>query len=157
MPDQAVFEQQVREHYQRIGKLSKFALEMKFFNGECLGCAPVGYLNVTKDYQKYVEKDEVKAPIIQVAFRLAGDGNMSLRAILKIVTDLGLTSRNGKKLGPSALWSILTNPFYMGQIRHDGFLRTGNHEPIVDERLFQKVQNNLTNRSKQKSSPLISQ
>lgn len=148
MATQTISEEEIKEFYRQTGKLSKFALDMKFHNGECLGCAPVGYVNVVKDGQKWVVRDEFKAPIIQVAFRLAGDGNMSLRAILRMVTDLGLTSRNGKKLGPSALWNILTNPFYAGQIRHDGFLRTGNHEPIIEDKLFQKVQLNLSRRSK---------
>ena len=96
-------------------------------------------------------KDEFKAPIIQVAFRLAGEGNMSLRAILQRVTDLGLTSRNGKTLGTSTLRGILTNPFYMGQVRHNGLVRSGKHEMIIDERLFLNVQDNLAKRSKTKT------
>jgi len=68
---------------------------------------------------------------------------MSLRAILQRVTGLELTSRNGKILGTSALRGILTNPFYMGKVRHNGFVRSGKHEMIIDERLFLNVQENL--------------
>lgn len=139
-----------KNYFREAGKLLKQAMEQKARAGDIPGCAPVGYKNVTKDGQKLIEKDEFKAPIVQVAFRLSGDGNMSLRAILKLVTDLGLTSRNGKKLGPAALWGILTNPFYAGKIRYNGIVRNGNHEPLIDEELFQKVHENLSHRCKSK-------
>jgi hypothetical protein len=137
-------------YYQTTGKLAKLVLDLKLAYGYFPGCAPVGYKNVTDGDRKYVEVDPEKASAIEVAFRLAGDSDLSLRAILRTVTDLGLTSRNGKKLGPSALWSILTNPFYMGIIRYDGRTYEGNHEPIIAEKLFQKVQKNLSDRCKTK-------
>jgi hypothetical protein len=138
-------------YYQTTGKLAKLVLDLKLVYGYFPGCAPVGYKNVTNGDRKYVEIDPEKASAIEVAFRLAGDSDLSLRAILKTVTDPGLTSRNGKKLGPSALWSILTNPFYMGIIRYDGRTYQGNHEPLIDEKLFQKTQKNLSERAKTKT------
>ena len=140
-----------KEFFTAAGKLSKLALQQKVFYGEIIGCAPVGYKNIEKDGRKCAVVDPTKAPYVQVAFHLAGDSNMTLPSILKMVTDLGLTSRNGKPLGPAALWGILTNPFYVGKIRHQGETLDGRHESIVSEELFEKVQKNLSKRSKSKA------
>jgi site-specific DNA recombinase len=39
-----------------------------------------------------------------------------------------------------ALYALLTNPLYVGKIRHKADLYQGEHEPVVDAEVFQKVQ-----------------
>jgi hypothetical protein len=137
-----------KEYFREVGKLSKQAMEKKARTGDFPGCAPVGYLNKTEGERKFVIVDEMKAPLVQEAFRIAADGDVSLRTILKTVTQQGLTSRNGKPLGVSALWKILTNPFYTGKIRYGDELLPGNHTSIVSEENFKRVQKVLRSRCK---------
>ncbi len=137
-----------KEYFREAGKLSKQAMEQKAKAGDMPGCAPVGYLNKTERGRKYVAVDEAKAQLVQETFELAAEGNLSLRKILKIVTEKGLTSRNGKTLGVSALWKILTNPFYMGLVTFNGEEYPGNHQPIITKEAFQKVLENLKCRAK---------
>ena len=64
------------------------------------------------------------------------------------------TSRRGKLQGGKPFTDvginrILTNPIYVGKIRHNDQLYDGQHEPIVPVRLFEKVQRTIaSNRGK---------
>lgn len=74
------------------------------------GCAPVGFRNRRDaDGQPYIEEDPALAPLVAQAFRLRAEG-MPIRAILAELTPMGLVSRNGKPMGPSALLAVLRNP-----------------------------------------------
>jgi len=54
--------------------------------------------------------------------------------------DEGLKSPTGKRLARNTLHNMLTNPFYAGQIIWNKKIYPGNHEPIVSQELFDKVQ-----------------
>lgn len=136
-----------KQYFKKVGSLSKLALERKAQSGDFPGCAPVGYKNsYDNSWKKVIIIDPEKAPLVQIAFRLVGESNLPLREVLRTVTKLGLRSRNDKPLGPSALWGILTNPFYTGYIRFHNQVLLGNHEALVDQGLFENVQANLVNR-----------
>ncbi|GIW90220.1 MAG: integrase [Pirellulaceae bacterium] len=54
-------------------------------------------------------------------------------------------TKKGKTLGgrlfdKGSLYSLLTNPLYIGQVRHKGDVYPGEHEPIVEVEVFQQVQ-----------------
>src|SRR6202795_2808590 len=54
-------------------------------------------------------------------------------------------ARNGKPSGGNsffrgALYVLLSNPIYIGEIRHKGVRHPGLHEPIVDRELWDKTQ-----------------
>jgi hypothetical protein len=54
-------------------------------------------------------------------------------------------ARNGKPSGGNsffrgALYVLLSNPIYIGEIRHKGVRHPGLHEPIVDRELWEKTQ-----------------
>ena len=56
---------------------------------------------------------------------------------------------SGKEFTDSAILRLLTNAFFMGQIRHNDQLYAGQHKPIVPVDLFQRVQHTLdANRGK---------
>jgi DNA invertase Pin-like site-specific DNA recombinase len=55
---------------------------------------------------------------------------------------------NGKTSGGNlffrgALYVLLSNPIYIGEIRHKGVRHLGLHEPIVDRELWEKTQRSL--------------
>src|SRR5271163_2540986 len=54
-------------------------------------------------------------------------------------------ARNGRKSGGNAffrgaLYELLANPIYLGEIRHKGTRHPGLHEPILDLELWDKTQ-----------------
>lgn len=110
------------------------------------GCAPLGYRNAWDGGKKVIVVDEAMAPLVQEAFHLAAEGQLSLRKILEIMNQKGLRSRNGKLLNVSSLWSLLMNPFYTQWMRFQGELLRGTHPQLVDEELFQCVQQRLSRR-----------
>ena len=62
-----------------------------------------------------------------------------------------LVAKNGKQSGGNpffrgALYELLSNPIYIGEIRHKGVCHPGLHESIVDRKLWDATQ--LTLRSK---------
>jgi len=77
----------------------------------------------------------------------------SLLSVLKEINSHGWTyktwvSKKGRPMGglsfdKSSLHRLLTNPVYIGKIRHKEEVYNGEHEPIVDAKLFDEVQQRL--------------
>jgi site-specific DNA recombinase len=55
--------------------------------------------------------------------------------------------RGGKPFSRGALYHLLSNPIYVGQIRHKKELYPGQHEAIVNRNLWQRVQQRLNGRA----------
>ncbi len=120
----------------------------KATHGEMPGCAPLGYRNVRDHLGSRIEIDGETAPKVRAAFDLAASGRLSLRQVLKVVKEDGMRSRNGRPLGVSGLWYLLTNPFYAGYVRYGGETLPGKHPALVDAVAFDKVQEGLFRRKK---------
>jgi site-specific DNA recombinase len=77
----------------------------------------------------------------------------SVRLLMEDLNRRGVRSkvrvaRNGKPSGGNsffrgALYVLLSNPIYIGEIRHKGVRHRGLHEPIVDRELWDKTQRSL--------------
>ena len=117
------------------------------------GTVPLGYDSVNK---KLVPNDN-EARIVRRLFELYRE-HRSLRAVqeqamvLGLKTKLRLASRSGRSSGRADfscghLKTILSNPLYVGRIRHRREIYEGQHEAIVDEALFSEVQDLLKSRS----------
>ncbi|MBL8821962.1 MAG: recombinase family protein [Planctomycetia bacterium] len=52
-------------------------------------------------------------------------------------------SKGGMEFTRTSLWNLLTNPLYFGQVRHKDNVYAGEHEAIIDEVLWQRVQTQL--------------
>jgi site-specific DNA recombinase len=57
-------------------------------------------------------------------------------------------AKGGRPFDKGTLYALLTNPLYIGKIKHKADLFQGQHEPIVDGELFQKVQATLQRNSR---------
>src|SRR3989344_1886070 len=110
--------------------------------------APLGYKNITKQDptieragQKIVVKDPNVAPLVKKAFELYATGNFSVYDITDILYEKGLRTKNSRKFTFSRMYEVLRNPFYIGEI-HWGkvHLKEGKHEHLIDDYLFNKVQ-----------------
>lgn len=51
--------------------------------------------------------------------------------------------KGGRPFDKGTLYALLTNPLYIGKVKHKADLFPGEHEPIVDPLLFEKVQATL--------------
>ncbi len=53
------------------------------------------------------------------------------------------TTQGGRPFDKGSLYALLTNPLYIGQVRHQGAMYPGEHEPIVETAVFEQVQATL--------------
>ena len=68
-----------------------------------------------------------------------------VRLLRKDVTSQGILSVSGKIFSRGALYKMLSNPIYIGQIRHKGICYPGQHEAIIDQMLWEQVQQHMAN------------
>ncbi|MBI2639021.1 recombinase family protein [Candidatus Peregrinibacteria bacterium] len=121
----------------------KRSLEQKLRNGEWIGRARVGYLNIDlPNEKKSVVLDPDRAPLIKKAFEWYSTGNYSTSQITTMLKEAGLTNNTPKKaiLNKSTVAEMLQEPFYYGEMRVKGKHYPHNYEPIVARWLFDKCQ-----------------
>jgi site-specific DNA recombinase len=82
-------------------------------------------------FERYLELGSVRL--------LAND--LRLRGIISSVrvTRSG-KARGGKQFSRGALYHLLSNPIYLGEIRHKRERHPGQHEAIVSRELWERVQ-----------------
>jgi site-specific DNA recombinase len=129
----------------------------KAANGGTNGLAPVGYLNVRVEHEgkqiNTVQLDPKRAPLVRKAFELYATGDYGLERLEATMADLGLTARAcgrwpERPVSFKWLHRMLKDPYYLGYVPYKGELYPGRHEPIVDQRLFDRTQEVLDLRSK---------
>lgn len=128
-----------RNYINNLSDEVKKGMDGKLRNGGWPGSAPIGYKNnpTTRD----IDIDEERAPFIRKAFELYATNVHSLKEITDMLHKEGL--RQGLKDKPvskATLHHTLKNPFYIGTMIWKGKSYRGKHEPLVNEDLFEKVQ-----------------
>jgi DNA invertase Pin-like site-specific DNA recombinase len=106
--------------------------------------APTGYLN---DHEtKTIVPDPDRFELVQRMYRLILTGAYTTRQVWEIATkewNLRTKQRKRRGGGPlvlSAVYRILTNPFYAGVIPWEGKTYPGKHVPMVTLAEFERVQ-----------------
>jgi site-specific DNA recombinase len=138
----------------------KRKIEQKLHDGEFPGKSPIGYQNISetdgngKVISKNIVPDPVRSKYIVKAYELRLEGK-SFRTIAKILKEDGLRA-NTKLQGivsQSQIETMLRNPFYYGVMKYSGGLYPHKYEPIIDKRLFDKVQalNEVRNNERDKT------
>lgn len=109
--------------------------------------APTGYRNHGKGKPKTV--DPAQGPKVREAFELYATGDYSLVTLLAHVHAAGLLNTRGRPLNRATLASVLRNRFYVGELlyRRTGEIFKGQHEALIDRRLFDQVQRVLDGRT----------
>ena len=110
--------------------------------------APLGYLNNHKT--KGIEVDLERAPLVRKGFELYSIGEYTLKALAKTLEQAGLRSYKGNVLTVSCVQRMLINPIYYGVFKFNGEIYEGTHEPIIPKKLFDSVQQVMSNRGKKK-------
>lgn len=130
------------------------AMRLRAAEGKHMGLVRIGYQSVYRpDGTVSLEVVPEIAAQIRHIFELAGTGTYSLRMLVTEADQLGLRSRKGQRFWASNLHAILRDPLYKGFIRFDGIIAKGRHEPIVDETLWDRVQESLTSRWRSAGKP----
>ena len=131
------------------------------------GLVPLGYDVI--DRRLEVNQSEAQK-VLEIFRRYLELG--SVRFLMEELDRRGIRSKvrvakNGKTSGGNsffrgALYVLLSNPIYIGEIRHKGIRHPGLHEPIVDRELWEKTQRLLRSqavrggsRTKAVASPLM--
>ena len=116
----------------------------KFEHGWLPGMAPVGYVNDIGT--KTIVPDQDRFRLVRRMWDLMLTGAYSPRRIWEIATrELGLRTRRRKRIGGSplslsAVYKVLTNPFYAGVLTWNGRTYAGKHTPMVSLMEFDRVQ-----------------
>ena len=95
---------------------------------------PVEAETVRHIYQRYLELRSV---------RLLRDDLDQRGIVSKIRVSRSGNRTGGKTFSRGALYELLSNPIYIGEIRHKQERHPGQHEPIVDRELWECVQRQL--------------
>ncbi len=119
-------------------------LRQKARLGHFPGTAPTGYLNDVR--AKTIVVDRRKSKTIRAAFELYSKGNYRLEDISNFLFKQGVKSTGDKPLHKDRAKFILSNPFYYGVFRYNGDIYEGKHKPLIEKRLWDKVQNVLIER-----------
>ena len=116
--------------------------------GKWQGRAPIGYLNTRDETNKAtVIADPERAPIVKKLFEEYATGCHSLRSIWKLAQEMNLDSfrsKTKKSISRVAVYNMLTNPFYYGEMVVKGQVIPHIYEQLIDKSLFDKVQDLLS-------------
>ena len=110
--------------------------------GRLMGKAPFGYINRSKeDGRKYVVLKEPQASALRWAFNEIAKGVFAADQVRQ-----KMNAQSPTKLSRSAFHVAIRNPLYYGKIfiakfqDEEAHLVQGQHEPLISEELFHKVQ-----------------
>ncbi len=142
---------QSKYYVDSLSENTKRGLRQKVRRGEYPSLAPVGYINDPRT--KTIMVDRKRAPIIRRAFELYAQGNMRLEDISDFLAREKILTRGGKRIHITRTTFILKNPFYVGLFRYAGEIYEGKHEPIIAKKLFDRVQEILTQKSRPHHKP----
>lgn len=121
-------------------KATKDGIHASLLQGKCTNKAPRGYKNIkVDDYDKYVEIDEQKAPIIKWIFSEVAKGTQTPSYIRRLVE-----RRYGWKINKNSFMDMLRNHFYIGEVfvpSYNGSKEKyvdGKHDAIIERDVFFK-------------------
>lgn len=108
---------------------------------------PPGYKTIGEKGHKTHIIDDSKSGLVKNMFDLYATKNYSLSKLTKKMYDDGLRNAFGNKIVKSRIHKLLSDPFYIGKIRWNGEINQGNQDKLINDDLFNKVQEILTNKS----------
>ena len=105
------------------------------------GRPPYGYVNVRIDGRSIIEIHPENGAVIRRVFELYGYHSHTLDTLGDALINEGLEYQpTAPKIGRSKLYAILTDRAYIGEIKFRGQWCQGSHEPLIDQKLWIRVQ-----------------
>jgi hypothetical protein len=103
------------------------------------GVVSLGYIR--NKLNKSIEPDPERAPIIRALFELYSQGDKSIDNVHEFAQKARLTyPRSGRIISRSEVERLLKKVFYAGKFYWNDMLYQGDHPPLVDPDLFDRVQ-----------------
>lgn len=116
------------------------------------GFVPMGYDHHSEPEKRGLVINSCEAKEVQAIFELY-DQHSCLRTVCEKAANRGIRSkhrtlangkaRGGRIMSRGQIHYLLTNPIYVGRIRHKNQVWPGQHEPIINEELWERVQAKL--------------
>lgn len=142
----------------------KFAFKQKVEEGYTLATYTQCYGYERKIHEKDITINPTEAKVVKRIFEMYANGKSFTEIAKMLNAEAVPTKLNGKEVKkrgtnepyviqsvwmPKTIRLILSNPVYIGKVRYhvnskDGFVANGNHEPIIDEKLWNTVQERLS-------------
>lgn len=139
-----------RNYINNLSEEVKKGMYQKLKKGGLPGMAPIGYRNNIENHE--VVLDEAQWKLVRRIFELCATGRYSLTDLTAISKKEGLRYwQYDRPIGRSAVYHLLTNPFYYGVIRWGNQLVAGKHEPIISKALFERVRTVLGGQNRPRS------
>src|SRR3989339_1675631 len=129
---------QSKYYVDSLSENTKRGLRQKVRRGECVGLAPLGYLNDRLNKKAII--DPKVAPIIKELFEFYSKGNSTFESLSLFLESKGVISRGDIPIHKSRITFILSNPFYCGFFRFNKEIYQGIHQPLITKKLFDEVQ-----------------
>ena len=131
-----------------VGKGVRRGINKKAAMGWRPARAPLGYLNTKTNLkgEQEIYNDPIRFPLMKGTFQRMLTENYTTPKLLNVANkELHLTmpatkKRLEHKLQLSTLYRILTDPFYYGWYRWNGEWIKGNHEAMITEEEFDRIQ-----------------
>jgi len=136
-------------------------MKQRAMSGLQNGDVPFGYRkcdeNCPPEHKGKIHIVEAEAEAVKRLFQLYASGGWSLSGLAAWLNEQGFRTRNKREIreadgksviGPrhftlySVRW-LLHNPFFRGKVQYHGQLYNGQHEALIDEKLFNQVQGRL--------------
>ena len=136
---------------------TKRGLREKARQGIYPSSAPLGYVNNPRT--KTIAVDRRNAPVIRKAFEMYAENKYRLEDIANFLHQNKISTRatrrwssdGGKPHSKDQMTWMLSNPFYYGHFKYSGEMYEGKHTPLIDKKLFDRVQEVLKLRGKKKA------
>ncbi len=98
------------------------------------GIPPYGYL--PKDRKLEIVEFEART-IRKIFHRFVDLGSATL--VVRELNQEGLRTRTGKPFSKSFLYRVLNSRTYLGQVEHNGQINSGQHKPIISQRVWDEA------------------
>jgi site-specific DNA recombinase len=110
------------------------------------GNVPLGYHRIDRKLLPHGDEASACVPYTSAILTLAVCASFKSRSSGAASREIRRADQVPAVRSRGALYLILRNPIYVGKIRYRDELHPGQHEAIVEEPLWQRVQNTLNNK-----------
>ena len=121
----------------------KRSIDQKLRVGECIGTAPIGYINIRDPRgRSQVVIDPDRALLVRRIFQEYSTGQYTLGEMTKKAKEWGLCNYRGyqKPLDKSQMHRMIQNPFYYGEMQVKGRRFLHVYEPLITKELYDDCQ-----------------
>ena len=134
------------QYIRDLSQNTRRGLRAKARTGIFPGVAPLGYLNDPRT--RTIVIDRKKGPIVRKAFGMYAENKYRQEDVANFLFKNGIQTRatkrwmgdGGRPLKKDRIKAMLSNIFYFGHFKYADEFYEGKHQPLIDKKLFDRVQ-----------------